>query len=89
MALPIHMLATRPQKISGCDCRICGPGVSPWMTKALSIIAIMLLDGMPRVSNGMNEDWAPALLAASGPATPSTAPSPNSAGRLETRFSSE
>ncbi|MCY1498023.1 hypothetical protein D9M68_320000 [compost metagenome] len=83
------MLATRPQKISGWLARTVGPGVMPWMMNALNIIAIMLLDGMPSVSSGMNEDWAPALLAASGPATPSTAPSPNSDGFLEIFFSTE
>jgi len=37
---------------------------------------------------GMNEVWAPALLADSGPATPSIAPLPNCSGWLETFFSS-
>ena len=35
------------------------------------------LQGMPRVSRGMNEELDAALLADSGPATPATAPWPN------------
>jgi hypothetical protein len=46
------------------------------------------LDGMPSVSIGMNEVCAAALLAASGAATPSTAPLPNWLGVLESFFSS-
>ena len=47
------------------------------------ISAITGLDGMPSVSIGMNEVCAPALLADSGPATPSIAPLPNRSGCLE------
>ncbi|MNY40642.1 hypothetical protein D3C86_1753980 [compost metagenome] len=64
-----------------------GPGWIPWMIIAPIISAMMELDGTPRVSMGMNELWAPALLALSGPATPAMAPWPNSSGRSETRFS--
>ena len=52
-----------------------------------TISAITALVGMPRVSIGTNDACAPALLADSGPATPSTAPWPNSSGRLEIFFS--
>ncbi|MNT51930.1 hypothetical protein D3C72_1889220 [compost metagenome] len=64
-----------------------GPGWIPWMIIAPMISAMMELDGTPRVSMGMNELWAPALLAASGPATPSMAPLPNSPGVLDSFFS--
>ena len=47
---------------------------------APSISAITGLGGMPMASRGMKEVWAPALLADSGPATPSTAPSTLMAG---------
>ena len=49
-------------------CRISAPIIS----------AITGFDGMPSVSIGMNEVCAPALFAASGAATPSIAPLPNS-----------
>ena len=52
------------------------------------ISAMMAFDGMPSVSIGMNEVCAPALLALSGPATPSMAPCPNRVGSLARRFSS-
>ena len=42
---------------------ICGPGWMPWMVSAPIISAITALPGMPSVSIGMNEVWAPALLA--------------------------
>ena len=44
------------------------------------MMAITGFDGMPSVSIGMNDVCAPALLAASGPATPSIAPWPNRLG---------
>ena len=44
--------------------------------------------GMPSVSIGMNDACAPALLALSGPATPSTAPRPNRVGSRAIFFSS-
>ncbi len=57
------------------------------MIMAPTISAITALDGMPRVSMGMNEVWAAALLADSGAATPSTAPLPKRSGVLEILFS--
>ena len=45
--------------------------------------------GMPRVSSGTSVPAALALFAASGPATPSMAPCPNSSGFLESRRSAE
>ena len=71
-----------PQKRSGFLVMTSGPGWMPWMIMAPTISAITALDGMPSVSMGMNEVWAAALLAASGAATPSTAPLPNSPGFL-------
>jgi len=47
------------------------------------------LGGIPKVSRGIKEVWAAALLADSGPATPSMAPCPNSALYLEAFFSTE
>jgi len=52
-----------------------------------TISAITALGGMPRVSSGMNEVCAAALLAASGAATPLMAPRPNLYGVFEMRFS--
>ena len=70
-----------PQNSAGSSLMTLGPGVMPWMMKAPIISAITGCAGMPRVSIGMNEVWAAALLALSGPATPSIAPWPNSCGR--------
>ena len=86
--LPIHILAIMPQNMPGRSLMICGPGWMPWMVSAPIISAMTAFPGMPRVSIGMNEVCAPALLADSGPATPSTAPWPNSAAFREERFSS-
>jgi hypothetical protein len=46
------------------------------------------LPGMPKVSIGMNDVCAPALLADSGAATPLMSPLPNWRGALATFFSS-
>ena len=86
--LPIHMLAIMPQNSCGRSVMICGPGWMPWMVSAPIISAITALPGMPSVSIGMNEVCAPALLADSGPATPSIAPWPKRAGSRATFFSS-
>ena len=59
-----------------------------WMIKAPTISAITALDGMPSVSIGMKEVWAPALFADSGPATPSIAPLPKREGSFASFFSS-
>ena len=58
-----------------------------WMINAPTIRAITAFDGIPSVSIGMNEVWAPALFADSGPATPSMAPLPNRDGSLASLFS--
>ena len=59
----------------------------PWIIIAPIIRASRPLGGMPRLNNGMNVAWAPALLAASGPATPSIAPCPKRSGVDEIFFS--
>ena len=87
--LPTHMLAIRPQNSSGLSRINCGPGCSPCIIRAPSISAMTAFDGRPSVSSGMNEVCAAALLAASGPATPSMAPFPNLSGSFDSFFSSE
>ena len=57
------------------------------MVNAPAMMATVAEVGMPRVNSGIIEETARALFAASGPATPSTAPLPNSLLRLENRFS--
>ena len=88
MKLPIHIEAMMPQNSLGCSVITCGPGWMPWIIMAPTMIAITGFDGMPSVSSGMNEVCAPALLAASGAATPSTAPWPKRDGSLAIFFSS-
>jgi hypothetical protein len=85
--LPIHIDAIRPQNRAGSSLMTFGPGVMPCTMNAPTISAITGCAGRPRVSSGMNDVWAAALFADSGPATPSIAPRPNSCGRFETRFS--
>src|SRR5262252_7431159 len=58
------------------------------MTKAPSSNAVTALLGMPSESTGMRLPATAALLADSGPATPSIAPLPKRSGWGETRFSS-
>jgi hypothetical protein len=59
----------------------------PYWMNAASITAAVALVGSPRVSIGTSVPAAEALLVASGPATPSIAPLPNSSGCLDRRFS--
>ena len=86
--LPIHMLAIMPQNNSGRSVMTAVPGAMPWIVIAPIISAMTGVDGMPSVSSGMNEVCAPALLAASGAATPSIAPLPKRVGVREIFFSS-
>ena len=86
--LPIHMLTTMPQNNAGCVVITWGPGWMPWMVIAPTISAITAFGGIPSVSIGMNEVCAAALLADSGPATPSMAPLPKRDGSAAMRFSS-
>ncbi len=53
------------------------------------MIAAVAEVGNPSVSSGTSTPAAEALLAASGPATPSIAPLPNSSGCLVSFFSRE
>src|SRR6266478_9859894 len=59
------------------------------MIIAPTINALTGFDGIPKVSNGIKDVCAPALLADSGAATPSMAPLPNWARFFETFFSME
>ena len=59
----------------------------PMIVMAPTINAMTALVGMPSVSMGMNEVWAPELFAASGAATPSMAPLPKACGVFESFFS--
>ena len=86
--LPIHIEAITPQNSSGCLVITCGPGWMPWIISAPIISAISGLDGMPSVSMGTKLVCAPALLAASGAATPSIAPLPKREGSAAIFFSS-
>ena len=54
---------------------------------AAKIIATEALQGIPRVSSGINEELEAPLFADSGPATPASAPLPNSSGFFDMRFS--
>ena len=87
--MPIHIETIIPQKRAGCSVITEGPGWIPWMIIAPIISAMTGFEGMPSVSIGMNDVWAPALLADSGAATPSMAPFPNSARFRDTFFSME
>ena len=55
--------------------------------KATKTTAAVAVVGKPRASNGTNAPAAFALLAASGPATPSIAPLPNSSLCFDSFFS--
>lgn len=59
----------------------------PYDWKAASITAAVAFVGRPIASIGTRVPAADALFAASGPATPSIAPLPNSSGCLVSRFS--
>ena len=72
---------------SGSCSKSSGPGWMPYCVNAASITAAVALVGRPSASIGVSVPAAEALLAASGPATPSMAPCPNSSGCLESRFS--
>ena len=85
--LPIHIEAIMPQNRLGFLVITPGPGTMPWIVIAPTISAITALGGMPRVRSGMKAVCAPALLALSGPATPSMAPRPKRPGSRAMRFS--
>ena len=85
--LPTHIDAIMPQNRFAFLVMTCGPGTMPWMVIAPTISAMTAFGGMPSVRSGMNEVWAPALLALSGPATPSIAPWPKRRGSFASFFS--
>ena len=85
--LPTYMLATKPQKSSGCCVISIGPGEMPCTMIAASMTAVIGPVGMPSASIGTNAPVAAALLADSGPATPSIAPLPNRSGCFDMRRS--
>jgi hypothetical protein len=87
MPFPIYMLAMNPQKISGCSEMRKGPGVIPWIISAARSIAVTTPVGIPKESMGIKALEVAALLADSGPATPSITPVPKSSGCRETFFS--
>ena len=76
-----------PQTRSGLLSNSVGPGCSPYCWNAASMIAAVAEVGRPSESSGASVPAADALLAASGPATASIAPWPNSSGCLVSRFS--
>ena len=82
-------LAIRPQTSGALLAKRSGPGCSPNCWKPASMIAAVALVGRPRVRSGTSVPAAEALFAASGPATPSMAPWPNSSGCRVSAFSVE
>ena len=80
-------LAIRPQTRSGLSVNSSGPGWRPYCWKPASMMAAVAEVGRPSVSSGTSVPAAEALLAASGPATPSMAPWPNSSGCFASFFS--
>jgi hypothetical protein len=80
--LPIQKLATRPQKMSGWSEISCGPGWMPLMISAPRISAITASPGMPSDIVGMKSTCVFECDAASGAATPSSAPLPKRSGVL-------
>ena len=82
------MDATKPQNTSGCSLTSVGPTEMPCSIRAPISTAVIGLVGMPSASIGTKAPVEAALLAVSGPATPATAPLPNSSGCFDTRFSS-
>src|SRR3989338_1842462 len=81
--LPTYMEAMKLQNSSGWFLMSSGPGETPWTIIAASMTAGMGPEGTPSASIGTNAPDVAALFADSGPATPATAPWPNSSGRFE------
>ena len=74
--LAITRIQTRLKVTSRLRVSIAGPGVSPWIRKAPSRIAIGGLPGIPKASVGIRAPPLAALLAVSGAMTPRTSPLP-------------
>src|SRR5699024_9286444 len=87
ITLPRYILAISPQANSGFCSMSKGPGCKPHIRNPANRTAVAPDPGIPIVINGTIAPTEAALLAASGPATPSTAPLPKRSGRLETAFS--
>ena len=87
MRFATSRLAIRLQTSGALLAKSSGPGCRPNCWKPASMIAAVAVVGRPRVSSGTSVPAAEALLAASGPATPSMAPWPNSSGCLAKAFS--
>ena len=87
MRFATSRLAIRPQTSGGLLAKSSGPGCRPNCWNPASMIAAVALVGSPSVSSGTSVPAADALFAASGPATPSIAPLPNSSGCLVSAFS--
>src|SRR5262245_30871920 len=84
MTLPTYIEAMNPQKSFGFCWIRNGPGDTPWTIMAASSSAAMGTPGTPSASMGTKAPDVAALFADSGPATPATAPRPNSSGRFDT-----
>jgi hypothetical protein len=85
--LPTYIEATKPQNTLGWSLTSVGPGGTPWISSAAISTAVTGPVGIPSASIGTKAPVEAELLADSGPATPATAPLPNSSGCLEMRFS--
>src|SRR3972149_10605333 len=89
MTLAMYCEAMSPHTNSGFFSNRSGPGRSPHIMSPPSMMAVVADPGMPSVSMGTMARAEAALLADSGPATPSMAPLPNSAGCRDTFFARE
>src|SRR6266542_3486472 len=85
--LPTYSEAISAHTRSGDFSNSCGPGCRLKIWNAASITAAVAEVGMPKVSSGTSTPENDALFAASGPATPSIAPLPNSSLFLARCFS--
>ena len=81
ITLPTYIEAMKPQKSRGSCWISSGPGVTPCTIMAASSSAATGTPGTPSASIGTKAPEVAALFADSGPATPATAPLPNSSGR--------
>ncbi len=87
ITLPTYRLAISVQTSGPDSVNSCGPGCRPYDWNAVRMTAAVAEVGSPIVSSGTSTPAAAALFAASGPATPSIAPCPNSSGWRDSFFS--
>src|SRR4029453_9521109 len=85
--LPTYIEATKPQNTLGWSLTRVGPGGTPGIRSAEISTAVTGPVGIPNASIGTKAPVEAELLADSGPATPATAPLPNSSGCLVVRIS--